>query len=232
MSLTAKPLQLYSAQVCPFAQRTRLVLRTKGLDFEVNEIDLDDPPADFREISPSGKVPLLAHEENLIWESTIINEYLEERFPEPALMPATPGERARARIWIDYANNQFVPLYYKLLLAQTGEEQDKLSERLTQALLYMETQGLTPAQPYWMGTQPGLVDFAFYPFFERFGVLTHYRAFTIPPSCHQHRLWLKKMAGLAAVSEFANPIEFYIERYLRYANGTVGNDTAREMREK
>lgn len=232
MNPTSKPLQLYSARVCPFAQRTRLVLKTKELDFEVTEIDLDNPPADFRRISPYGKVPLLTHAGNRVWESTIINEYLEECFPTPALMPATPGDRARARIWIDFANNQFVPLYYKLLLAQTQDEQNSLADRLTQGLEYMETQGLAQAHSYWMGAQPGLVDFSFYPFFERFGVLAHFRNFTIPPSCPRLVRWQQTMAELPAVAEFANRPEFYIERYSRYANGTVDNDTAREMREK
>lgn len=232
MSLTSRPLQLYSAQPCPFAQRTRLVLIAKGLEFEINEIDLDHPPEDFRRLSPYGKVPLLVHGETRIWESTVINEYLDESFPQPALMPGPPAERAWARIWMDHANNHFVPLYYKLLLATERERREAMAQRLVQALQFIEELGLSHNHTYWMGKAPGLVDFAFYPFFERFGVLAHYRNFAIPASCARLAAWLQAMAEVPAVLHCAQRPEFYIERYAHYADGTIGSDTAREMREK
>ncbi|NBD32481.1 MAG: glutathione S-transferase family protein, partial [Cyanobacteria bacterium] len=101
-------LELYSASVCPFAHRTRLTLMEKGLDFQLIEIDLNKKPDWFSEVSPYGKVPVIKHQENRIWESAIINEYLEEAFPKPALFPDSPGERALARIWIDFANTKLV----------------------------------------------------------------------------------------------------------------------------
>lgn len=232
MNPISQPLQLYSAKVCPFAQRTRLVLTAKNLEFEVHEIDIDNPPPDFRRLSPYGKVPLLVHGENRIWESAVINEYIEECFPQPAMMPTTPGGRAQARIWIDYANNYFVPLYYKLLLAQEPSAQEAIVTRLIEALHFIEEQGLSDTHTFWLGEQPGLVDFSFYPFFERFGVLAHFRNFKIPQTCARVARWLDAMKTVPAVSICGNPIDVYIARYSRYADGTVNNDTAREMRDK
>ncbi len=232
MNPQTSSLRLYSAQVCPFAQRTRLVLFTKGLDFELVEIDLDQPPPEFHAISPYGKVPLLEWGEERVWESAVINEFIEECFPDPPLMPREPGPRATVRIWIDYANNYFVPLFYKLLLKQTAEEQNAVAERLTESLRFLETQALAAASPYWMGKQANLVDFSFHPFFERFPVLEHYRGFTIPDDCRRLARWLEAMAELPAVRHYANPADFYLKRYARYANATVDNDTAREMLEK
>jgi glutathione S-transferase len=85
-------IKIYSAKVCPYAQRVRMVLLTKGVEFDVIEIDLKNKPDWFAEVSPHGKVPVLQHGENRIWESSIINEYLEEVFPEPVLLPREPGQ--------------------------------------------------------------------------------------------------------------------------------------------
>jgi glutathione S-transferase len=102
-------LTLFSARACPFAHRTRLVLGEKQLDFELVEIDLQNKPAWFNTVSVYGKVPALEHDGQRIVESAIVNEYLDEVFPTPALLPRAPAARALARIWIDYANTRFVP---------------------------------------------------------------------------------------------------------------------------
>ncbi len=94
---------VYSAVVCPFAHRSRLVLLEKGIDFNLVEIDLQNKPADFTEISPYGKVPAIKHGNERVWESAIINEYLDEVFPQVPLLPQNPIEKAQARIWIDFA---------------------------------------------------------------------------------------------------------------------------------
>ena len=102
--------KLYSARACPFAHRTRLVLSHKHVDFEVVEIDLQNKPEWFaRNVSGYGKVPAIEHDGNHLWESAVVNEYLDEVFPRPPLLPAQPGRRALARLWIDYANTRFAP---------------------------------------------------------------------------------------------------------------------------
>ena len=80
-------IQLYSAILCPFAHRVRLTLQAKGISFESIEIDPQNQPANFLKISPYGKVPVLKHGDNRIWESAIVNEYLEETFPDPPFHP-------------------------------------------------------------------------------------------------------------------------------------------------
>ena len=93
--MTENPrIELFSARVCPYAHRSRLVLMEKGIDFELTEIDLRNKPQRFLEVSAYGKVPALVRDGLAIYESAIINEYLEEVFPEPPLMPRDPGERA------------------------------------------------------------------------------------------------------------------------------------------
>lgn len=226
-------LTLYSAAVCPFAQRTRLALAEKGLAYTVHEIDLDNIPSWYSDISPTNKVPLLARGAARIWESMVINEYLEDVYPQPALLPADPAKRALARIWIDYANTQFLPWFYKLLLEQDGARQAELAERLRATLAQIEDEGLAPNAPgpYWLGEDISLVDLAFYPFFERFPVIEHYRGFHLPDNAVHLRRWLAAMAERPSVRAEAGSNEFYIERYRQYADGSTQSDTAREMKE-
>jgi len=148
---------LFSARACPFAHRTRLVLAEKQLDFELVEIDLQNKPAWFSTVSNYGKVPALQHEQQRIVESAIVNEYLDEVFPEPALLPKEPGARAVARIWIDYANTRFVPAWGALLRGASEAEREAARSALLESLAYIETQGLQKTSgdgPYWFGAQP------------------------------------------------------------------------------
>lgn len=222
---------LYSAPSCPYAQRTRLVLHEKGLDFERVEIDLKQTPDWYLELSPTGKVPLLQHGNDKVWESSAINEYLEECHPQPPLMPATPILRARARIAVDFANVTFAPLYYKLLLAETAERRADVARRLADALGEMERFGPGHHGPWWLGDSFSLADIAFYPFFERFPVLAHYRGFELPAACTGIAAWLDAMRGRDSVRAQGEPASFYVEAYSHYADGSADGSTAREMRE-
>ena len=89
---------LYSGTTCPFSQRCRLVLFEKGMDFEIRDVDLFNKPEDISVMNPYGQVPILVERDLILYESNIINEYIDERFPHPQLMPADPVQRARAAI--------------------------------------------------------------------------------------------------------------------------------------
>lgn len=91
---------LYSGTTCPFSQRCRLVLFEKGMDFEIRDIDLFNKPEDISVMNPYGQVPILVERDLILYESNIINEYIDERFPHPQLMPADPLMRARARLML------------------------------------------------------------------------------------------------------------------------------------
>jgi glutathione S-transferase len=213
---------LYSARACPFAHRTRLVLAQKRLDFELKEIDLQNKPAWFdKSVSAYGKVPALSHAGTQVWESAIVNEYLDERFPEPALLPKDPSRRAVARIWIDYANTRFTPAFGKLLRAPSDAERREAQSELSDVLQFIEHEGLQKLSargPFFLGDAPSLVDFAFYPWFERWPALEHYRGFAISSDLRRITPWLAALRGLEAVKAHANPAEYYVERYARFAN--------------
>lgn len=223
--------EIYSSTVCPYAHRTRLTLLEKGVNFKLIEIDLENKPKDFTEISPYGKVPVIRYGSDRVWESTIINEYLDEVFPIPRLMPTDAGARAIARIWIDFANTKFIPAFYKLLLNQDPTSQQSWAQELQNHLLFMESEGInTNNGEYWLGETLSLVDLSFYPWFERWAVLEHYRGFGLPSSCQRLQEWYKVMTLRESVQAIAHPADLYIQQYTKYANGTAAGITAQEMR--
>ena len=225
-------IQLYSAKSCPFAQRTRLVLLEKGIAYDEIEIDLDNKPDWFETVSPYSKVPALKRGGELVYESAVINEYLDEIVPEPRLMPAEPGRRAAARIWIDFCNTQFTTTWYKVLLAQEGEKRRKLGEQLTQHFLFMEEAGIGKlGGTYWLGDRVSLVDFTFYPWFERLPVMAHYRKITLPAACRRLAAWAERMRGRPSVKTLALPPETLIRNASKYADGTQTGPTADELRD-
>ena len=91
---------LYSGTTCPFSQRCRIVLYEKGMDFQIIDIDLFSKPEDIGVMNPYNQVPILVERDLILYESNIINEYIDERVPHPQLMPADPVMRARARLFL------------------------------------------------------------------------------------------------------------------------------------
>ncbi len=221
-----------TAEVCPFAQRSHLALLEKGLDFEHSEVDLRDKPAWFEAVSPYSKVPVLKRGDDVIYESSIINEYLEDAYPEPALLPADAGGRARARIWIDFSNVKFTVAFYRVLLEQDRERRAALAAEITRQLEFIEDEGLAKlgSGPYFLGSELTLVDLDYYPHFERFAVLSAYRGIEIPARCERLAAWFAAMAERASVKATRHSVDYHVEAYKHYADGSADGATARDMR--
>jgi len=211
---------IYSAKACPFAHRTRLVLEEKSIVFELTEVDLQNKPASYSAISLYGKVPAIEHEGRRIWESAVINEYLEEVFPAPPLLPKDPGQRAFARIWIDYANTRLAPAFTQVLRPKTADEEAVGRKALGEALALVEREALAKLAgdgPYWFGAEVSLVDLTFYPWFERWAALDRLRGFPIPAELTLLRRWREAVQTRRSAQAIANSTEFYLERYAKVA---------------
>jgi len=101
---------LYDHPDCPYGMKVRIVLAEKDMDCEVVAVDLQSGQhrqSEFLKLNPFGRVPVLVDEDCVIYDSTIINEYLDDEYPEPALRPAASDERARMRLLEDYADTAF-----------------------------------------------------------------------------------------------------------------------------
>lgn len=207
-------LELYSYEACPFAQRTRMALIEKGLDCRLTEIDLDDRPDWFREVSPYGKVPCLRHDGETIYESAIINQYLDEAFPEPPLMPPDPVGRAKARIWMDYCETRFLPSTHRLMSDREDESKRQANRAaLAEVLRFIEHEGLRRlgGGPYFFGEHFTLVDLQYAPFFERFGTYEHLGGAEWPEDCTRLRAWFEAVSRRESYRGTARPLEFHLE---------------------
>jgi glutathione S-transferase len=213
-------IELFSARVCPYAHRARLALAVKGIDFELTEIDLSNKPQRFLDVSPYGKVPALTHAGVTIYESNIINQYLDDVYPGPSMMPSDPLVKARVRIWLDYMDNKFLDIYYDAIGNQDRAKDDEFRTKIEDGFRFMENDGMAVLSgdgPYWLGAEISLLDLAYYPFFERLPAWTHYRGIDIPDDCPRLQKWRTAMAEHPAVTEIANSPEYYIEGYKKYA---------------
>jgi glutathione S-transferase len=152
-------LTLYDAPRCPFCARVRIVLAEKDVPYESVEIDLADRPAWIYEKNPVGKVPILEDDGWVLPESAIIAEYLEERFPEPALLPADPAERAIARLLV-FRFDDFSDPYYALRRNEDAAEQAFGAE-----LAHLDA--LLSHMPYLTGSSYGLADVDYVPWVIR-----------------------------------------------------------------
>jgi glutathione S-transferase len=151
---------LYNAARCPYAARARIVLAEKGIEFETVEIDLSDRPAWLYEKNPAGRVPVIEEDGgDPLPESAVIMEFLEERYPEPALLPPDPADRAAVRLLI-FRDHELTDPYYAL-----RREEDGAREQLDAALGRLDA--LLGEQPYLSGANYGLADIALVPWVLR-----------------------------------------------------------------
>jgi RNA polymerase-associated protein len=97
---------LYSGTTDPYSHRCRFVLFEKGMDFQVIDVDVFNKPEDLAVMNPYNTVPVLVERDLILYEANIINEYIDERFPHPQLMPPDPVMRARARLFLHRFENE------------------------------------------------------------------------------------------------------------------------------
>jgi glutathione S-transferase len=152
---------LYDAPRCPFCARTRIVLAEKGVPYETVTIDLADRPDWVIERNPpDGRVPILEEDGWLLPESVVINEYLEERYPEPPLLPEDPGERAAARLLVFRFDETLGDPYYAYRREQQGADR-------WLALGLRSLEGMLQSAPFLTGARFGLADVSYLPWLLR-----------------------------------------------------------------
>jgi glutathione S-transferase len=151
---------LYDAPRCPYCARARIVLAEKGLEVDVVEVDLSDRPDWIYEKNPKGRVPVVEEDGGApLPESAVIMEFLEERYPDPPLLPLDPADRAAVRLLV-FRDGDLTDPYYALRRGDDGarEELDAVLGRLDAVL---------GERPYLGGAEFGLADIAYVPWLLR-----------------------------------------------------------------
>ena len=129
-------IKLYDFPSSPNCQRVKVVLAEKQLAYDIVPIDLrkkEQKNPDFLRLNPYGKVPVLTDGDTVLYESCIINEYLDEHYPEPPLMPKDPARRAQIRILIDYGMNHLNGPYQTLREDLAKDEGSRDAAKVTAA---------------------------------------------------------------------------------------------------
>ena len=160
-------MRLYSGTSCPYSHRCRIVLFEKGMDFEVIDVDHIDRAEDLAATNPYNKVPVLVERDLILTEANIINEYIDERFPHPQLMPADPVMRGRARLFLHRFEQE---LYSNVdIILQGGKPAEKARLIIRDSLAQL-AQILTK-QKFLLGNDFSMLDVAVAPLLWR---LEHY----------------------------------------------------------
>ena len=121
-------IKLYDFKSSPNCQRVKVVLAEKNLPYEIVPIDLtkkEQKTPEYLKMNPYGKVPVLTDDSTVLYESLVINEYLDEKYPNPPLMPKDLAKKAKARILVDYGMAHFDSPYQKLRMELMKEKQEQ-----------------------------------------------------------------------------------------------------------
>ena len=209
-------IKIYSSARCPYAQRTRMLMIEKEIPFELTEVDLRNKPDWFLAVSPYGKVPVIVDDGQTIYESAIINEYLDEKYISIPMMPEEPVERAKARIWMDYCTNKYLTLSRKLLVDHGNEElQTENKKKMKESLIYIEKECFEKNAngPFWLGNKISLVDLHYAPFFERFGAFKELFGVEWPEECIKISNWWSAIQKRDSYKMTVLPTEEHVGLY-------------------
>ncbi|WP_026259003.1 glutathione S-transferase N-terminal domain-containing protein [Uliginosibacterium gangwonense] len=168
-------MNLYSGTTDPFSHRCRIVLYEKGMDFQVIDVDLFSKPEDIAVINPYNRVPVLVDRDLVLYESNIINEYIDERFPHPQLMPPDPIMRARARQLLHSLEHELFSHIDALEKNQKGVV-DKARVHVRDQLIQLAP--MFTKQKFMLGDEFSMLDVAIAPLLWR---MEHY-AIELPKS--------------------------------------------------
>jgi glutathione S-transferase len=193
--------ELISFKRCPFVQRSVIVLREKDMDFDITYIDINDPPDWFLAISPFGEVPVLRCDDSVIFESAVINEYLDETHP-PALHPSDPLLRAKNRDWIAFGSSLNMEVI-AVMMAKDKADFDGKFQQARQSLARVEAQ--LGDGPFFNGPDFSLVDAAYAPTLHRAAILQQCFQVNLLAELPKLRAWWDALAARDSVQQSAVP---------------------------
>lgn len=156
---------LYSGTTCPFSHRCRFVLHEKGMDFEILDVDLHNKHEDLSVMNPYNQVPVLSERDLFLHESNIINEYIDERFPHPQLMPVDPVMRGRARLFMFRFEKELFAHVRTLESSPSTKEANKAREGIRDGLTIIAP--IFAKQNYVLGEELGMIDITLAPLLWR-----------------------------------------------------------------
>jgi len=201
-------MQLFSGSTCPFSHRCRFVLFEKGMDFEIRDIDLYNKPEDISVMNPYGQVPILVERDLVLYESNIINEYIDERFPHPQLMPVDPIMRARTRLFLYNFEKE---LFVHVSVLENRAEADTAKQEAARQNIRDRLSTLAPIlvkNKYMLDDEFSMLDVAIAPLLWR---LDHY-GIELPKTAASVQKYAERLFSRPAYIEALTPSEKVMRR--------------------
>ncbi|MBF6056787.1 glutathione S-transferase family protein [Thiomicrorhabdus heinhorstiae] len=194
-------LELVSFKLCPFVQRAVIVLKQKGVDFDITYIDLNDPPEWFKAISPLGQVPILKADGEVLFESAVIQEFVDEITP-PSLHPQDPLIKAKHRAWMSFSSEIIFAAHGVVTAKEEGEfEQKQVAVKEKLARL----EGVHSGGDYFAGDQLHLIDTTIAPLFMRLDFIKQLCGIDLLLGLPKCKHWSEVLLAMPAVQESVVP---------------------------
>lgn len=193
----SQKLELISFKLCPFVQRAAIVLKQKNIDFDTTYIDLNDQPDWFKAISPLGQVPVLKVGDEVLFESSVIQEYVDEVTP-PSMQPADPLIKAKNRAWINFGSDIMFAMH-GLVMAKEQADADEKTAIITQKLAQLEAQHTGGV--FFNGAEFNLIDAAFAPMLMRLCFIKTLTNVDLLAECPKLASWSDTLLAMPAVQQ-------------------------------
>ncbi|XP_067858069.1 glutathione S-transferase omega-1-like [Heptranchias perlo] len=195
-------IRIYSMRFCPFAQRTRLVLEAKGIKYEIVNINLLNKPDWFFEKNPFGLVPVLETCQNqLIYESPITCEFLDEAYPARRLLPTDPYEKAKQKMLLEHFNKLTGSTYKIAMARRKSEDTSKMEEEFQAQLSHFEKHLAGQKFRFFTADSVTMIDYLLWPWFERLESFSLDKYLDHTPAL---RSWIQAMQQDPAVKATVN----------------------------
>ena len=192
----SKP-KLISFKLCPYVQRSVILLKEKGVDYDIEYIDVYDPLEWFLALSPTGKVPILQVEDTVLFESAVINEYLDEVYT-PALHPSNPIKKAQNRAWMEFTSPMYMDTF-DIMMATDKASSDSAVDSLNKNLAGFNS--AMKMSPWFNGEAFSLVDISAAPLFTRLAFYKEHCALDLLKAFPNLQAWSDDLLARQSVIE-------------------------------
>lgn len=196
----SKKLELISFKLCPFVQRAVIVLKKKNIDFDITYIDINNPPEWFKEVSPLGQVPVLKVGDDVLFESSVIQEYVDEVTP-PSLQPVDPLVKAKNRAWISFGGDILMAMHGMMTTEESvsNEKRQVVLQKLQQ--LEAEHSGGS----FFNGSDFNMIDAAYAPMLMRMSFIKQITGADLLSDTPKLAKWSDNLLALECVQESVVP---------------------------
>ena len=188
MGVVAKrsSMTFFSDSTSHYSHRVRIVLAEKGVTVDMIEADAAHPPAELADLNPYNSLPTLVDRDLVLYESKVMMEYLDERFPHPPLLPVYPVARANSRLMIHRIQKDWCGLVDQILAQPNAKASDAARKELRESLL--ATAPLFGEMPFFLSEE-----------------------FTIVDCCIAPILWRLPSLGIELNEKQAKPLQKYMD---------------------